>query len=220
MARGLGSIVILAIDTSTSVTTVAVGDGDEVLSAAEHDDARGHAEVIGGLVRDALLSAGVERTERVVCGVGPGPYTGLRVGISFARGLALAWGVPVQGVCSLDALGFEVHALNKAGATYAVAQDARRREVFWARYDAAGDRLAGPFVQRPADIAAEDRALPWFGPAADLVRPDAPTAQWPSAAWLARLVHHRGDAVLVPALPIYLRDPDATLPASAGQGAS
>lgn len=206
--------MILAIDTSTSVTSVAVVDGDDVLAAAAHDDARGHAEVIGGLVRGVLSDAGVERTPLVVCGVGPGPYTGLRVGISFARGLALAWDVPVHGVCSLDAIAFEVHVRNRAGAVHAVAQDARRREIFWARYDAAGDRLSGPFVQRPGDVPAADRALPWFGPAADLVRPDAPTVDVPTAEWLARLVHHRGDCVVVPALPVYLREPDATLPAT------
>lgn len=204
--------MILAIDTSTPVTTVAVVDGDEVLAAAAHEDARGHAEVIGGLVRGVLSAAGVERTSRVVCGVGPGPYTGLRVGIAFARGLALAWDVPVDGVCSLDAVGFEVHTRNRAGSFYAVAHDARRREIFWARYDAAGDRVAGPFVQRPADVPAADRELPWFGPAADLVRPDAPTVDVPQAEWLARLVHHRGASVVVPALPVYLRQPDATLP--------
>lgn len=206
--------MIVAIDTSTSVTSVAVVEGDAVLAAAEHDDARGHAEVIGGLVRGVLVDAGVERTPRVVCGVGPGPYTGLRVGISFARGLALAWDVPVNGVCSLDAIAFEVHTRNRAGADFAVAQDARRREIFWARYDVAGDRLAGPFVQRPGDVPAADRVLPWFGPAADLVRPDAPTVDAPKAEWLARLVHHRGDSVVVPALPVYLREPDATLPAT------
>jgi tRNA threonylcarbamoyl adenosine modification protein YeaZ len=206
--------VILAIDTSTSVTSVAVADGDDVLAAAAHDDARGHAEVIGGLVRGVLSDAGVERTPRVVCGVGPGPYTGLRVGISFARGLALAWGVPVDGVCSLDAIAFAVHTLNRVGAECAVAQDARRLEIFWARYDAAGDRMAGPIVQRPGDVPAADRALPWFGPAADLVRPDAATVDAPKAEWLSRLVHHRGASVIVPALPVYLREPDATLPAT------
>ncbi|MDP4804299.1 MAG: tRNA (adenosine(37)-N6)-threonylcarbamoyltransferase complex dimerization subunit type 1 TsaB [Candidatus Nanopelagicales bacterium] len=155
--------MILAIDTSTPITSVAVADGDEVLAAASHDDARGHAEVIGGLVERVLAQAGVVRTEMVACGVGPGPYTGLRVGISFARALALAWGVPVHGVCSLDAVAFAIHSENKAGGHFAVALDARRREVFWAKYDAAGDRELGPLVQRPADIDPAVRALLWCG---------------------------------------------------------
>jgi tRNA threonylcarbamoyladenosine biosynthesis protein TsaB len=206
--------VILAIDTSTPITSVAVVDGDDVLARASHDDARGHAEVIGGLVERVLAEAGVARTDMVLCGVGPGPYTGLRVGISFARALALSWGVPVHGVCSLDAVAFAIHAKNKAGDHFAVALDARRREVFWAKYDAAGDRELGPLVQRPSDIDPAVRALLWCGPAADLVRPDAASVQFPDAEWMARLVHHRGSAVLVPALPIYLRQPDATLPAT------
>lgn len=204
--------MIVAIDTSTPITSVAVVDGDLVLASAVHNDAQGHAEVIGGLTREVLATAGIDRADRVVCGVGPGPYTGLRVGVAFARALGIAWQVPVDGVCSLDAVAFGVHQRNAAGGTFAVAMDARRREVFWARYDASGDRVFGPVVERPADVPRADAQLPWFGPAADLVRVDASTFDTPQAQFLAQLVHHRGLQVCVPAFPVYLRAPDAALP--------
>lgn len=185
--------MILAIDTSSAASSAALVDTGGVLAAAQQVDARRHAEVLAGLVEQVLAG---RTPASIAVGVGPGPYTGLRVGITTARVLAVAWQVPVVGVCSLDVLardavrGGLVH-------EFVAASDARRREVYWARYDAGGERIAGPFVQRPADIDAAVRELPWVGEGAHLhadeVRcwpespryPDAGLLGELAAAWLA-----------------------------------
>ena len=158
-------MIALGIDTATAASSVAVVDGGDVLAMGVHVDARAHAEVLAPLLDDALREAGV-RPELIAVGVGPGPYTGLRVGIATARTLGLAWDVPVVGVCSLDAIA---SAAVHAGIVerFVVATDARRKEVYWASYDSTGSRLDGPFVGRVADVPAEVRALPWVGEGVD-----------------------------------------------------
>lgn len=195
-------MITLGIDTATSASAVAIVDGDgDVLADGLHVDARAHAEVLAPLLDDALREVGVHPT-LIAVGVGPGPYTGLRVGIATARTLGLAWDVPVVGVCSLDAIAIAAVHAGVAG-EFVVATDARRKEVYWARYDG-GSRLHGPFVGRVADIPADVRALPWVGEGvsavpgnADLVNavasnaphiPDAAdTPRTPDAADIARL---------------------------------
>lgn len=154
-------MITLGIDTSTAATSVALLDGDEVIASEHHVDARAHAEVLAPLVA-GVLRASDRRPDLVAVGVGPGPYTGLRVGVATARTLGLTWGIPVVGVCSLDALAAAAIRQGVDGA-FVVATDARRKEVYWASYDTTGSRVDGPFVGRVADIPAGVRALPWVG---------------------------------------------------------
>jgi tRNA threonylcarbamoyl adenosine modification protein YeaZ len=133
----------LVIDTATSRTIVGlVRDGDVVWQAF-HDGAIDHGNAVAALVKQAL-AAGVN-PDRVVVGMGPGPFTGLRVGISFARAFATARSLPVIGVCSLDAIDVNQY-------EYIVAIDARRKEIYWAHYKD-GIRVEGPSVNFPADVA-------------------------------------------------------------------
>ena len=134
--------ISLAIDTSTSRTIVAIIEDGVVLFEEFHDGATDHGRALGELVSEALRSHRV--IDRVVVGMGPGPFTGLRVGISFARSFALARAIPVIGVCSLDAIDVD-------SSDYTVAIDARRNEIYWARYKD-GVRIEGPFVNKPAEV--------------------------------------------------------------------
>lgn len=154
--------MILAIDTSSALTSVALVDGTEVIAERTHLDARRHAEVLAPLLRDVLRSIDRQSITAVACGVGPGPYTGLRVGIASARAVAAAWDLPVLGICSLDAIAAAALSGAEAGDVF-VATDARRREVYWAHYAADGARIEGPLVCRPGDIAADLRAGTWAG---------------------------------------------------------
>jgi tRNA threonylcarbamoyl adenosine modification protein YeaZ len=141
-------VQVLALDTSSPAVSAALvrlgAAGAEVVAERVVIDARRHGELLAQGVREVL--AGV-RPDAVVVGTGPGPFTGLRVGLMTAAATADALGVPAYGVCSLDAL---------AEGDVVVVTDARRKEVYWARY-AAGERVEGPAVSRPGDLAA---ALP------------------------------------------------------------
>lgn len=134
--------ISLAIDTSTLRTSVAVLDGVRVLWSGHHDGATSHGQAISELAAQALERS--SHIDRVVVGMGPGPYTGLRVGIAFAHTFALARGCEIIGVCSLDAI------LSPQD-SYIVATDARRKEIYWARYKD-GVRVEGPSVSKPADV--------------------------------------------------------------------
>jgi tRNA threonylcarbamoyladenosine biosynthesis protein TsaB len=208
-------MLVLALDTATPSVTVAVSDGTRLLAERTSDDERRHGEVLAPAIESVLRDAGASPAdlELVAVGVGPGPFTGLRVGLVTARTLGAVLGVPVAGVCSLDVLALE------AGLTgpFRVATDARRREVYWASYDtgAALQRVAGPFVSKPADVPGNG---PVVGPGAALYPdafPDAHPPLRPSAATLCRWVAENrptGDPD-----PMYLRRPDATEPAAAGR---
>ena len=132
----------LAIDTSTSRTIVGIIDGDEVLFEKFHEGATDHGRALSQLVAEALKVA--RPPKQVVVGMGPGPFTGLRVGISFAHTFGLARNIPVVGVCSLDAIAIDKN-------EYTVAIDARRKEIYWARYKD-GVRIEGPSVNKPAEV--------------------------------------------------------------------
>ena len=192
--------MILAVDTS-GVTAVAVvrEDGTTVTEAA-NDDPRAHAEAIGPLLASALAAVDREALTAVAVGVGPGPFTGLRVGIAAARAVAGALGVPVLAVASHDAVALQ-HLEDGGGAPFLVVADARRREVYATRYDGRDPsqlpRRAGP---------------PTVGPASAL--PPLPTvAATVSAAALARIAARRAALGLPPdgPEPLYLRAPDVTL---------
>lgn len=206
--------MLLALDTATDVVTVAVCDATGVRGHRAGTGPRRHAEVLAPLVAGALADAGVRGPdlEAVWVGVGPGAYTGLRVGVATAQVLAAVWDVAVHGACSLDALA--VQAVHEHPARCAdgvlVVTDARRRQVFWARYSGAGVRLDGPTVDAPADVPY--RTMPSVGSGA-LAHPELfPVAlppATPDAAWLARGALAGTICALV-VQPLYLRRPDVT----------
>ena len=134
---------VLAIDTSTSRTSVAIIEDAKVLYSGFRDGATEHGPSLPALVQEALA---VSDVDEVVVGMGPGPFTGLRVGIAFAQSFALARQIPVRGVCSLDAIATQIQE-----ADFIVTVDARRKEVYWARYTN-GVRVAEPAVNFPADV--------------------------------------------------------------------
>ncbi|MFT4088976.1 MAG: tRNA (adenosine(37)-N6)-threonylcarbamoyltransferase complex dimerization subunit type 1 TsaB, partial [Gordonia sp. (in: high G+C Gram-positive bacteria)] len=148
---------VLAIDTATpSVVTGVVDLADDgsttQLSSRVVDDHRRHAEVLTTLMRDSLADAGLTGADlhAVVVGCGPGPFTGLRVGMATGAAYADALGVPAYGVCSLDAIAARVPGAGEV----LVVTDARRREVYWARY-ADGARVGGPDVCAPDALAEQ-----------------------------------------------------------------
>ncbi|MGV9879333.1 tRNA (adenosine(37)-N6)-threonylcarbamoyltransferase complex dimerization subunit type 1 TsaB [Streptomyces sp. NPDC003006] len=209
-------MLLLALDTATPAVTVALHDGSAVVAQASQVDARRHGELLLPAVDRVLADAGLrlDAVTGIVVGVGPGPYTGLRVGLMTADTFGLALGVPVHGVCTLDGLAY---ASGIEDGPFVVATDARRKEVYWARYDNVRTRVSEPAVDRPADIAAEAEGLPVVGAGALLYPdtfPDARAPEHVSAAALASLAAEKlaaGEALLEPR-PLYLRRPDAQVP--------
>ena len=200
--------VILAIDTATPAVTAGVLrlEGVEVLAERVTVDARGHAEQLTPNVLAALADAGltVNDLDAVVVGCGPGPFTGLRVGMATAAAYGHALGVPVYGVCSLDAIGIE------SGATTSeilVVTDARRQEVYWARYRD-GVRVDGPAVNAPADVPADAHAVAGSPEHAALFDLPRVSPVYPTASGLVRAVAD-WTAEPAPLVPLYLRRPDA-----------
>jgi tRNA threonylcarbamoyl adenosine modification protein YeaZ len=208
-------VLLLAFDTATSAVTVALHDGTAVIAQESAVDARRHGELLAVFIDKVLRNAGAGRCDLtgVAVGTGPGPYTGLRAGLVTARVLASALQIPADGICSLDVIAADALAA-AAGSEFLVATDARRREVYWARYTAAGQRADGPLVSRPADLPP---GLPVAGEGAvlypELARP-AIGPRYPAAASLASLAAARATAGEAPGAPepLYLRRPDAREP--------
>lgn len=221
---------VLAIDTATSAVvagvveltaTAAVPRGTRVA-----DDARKHGELLMPGVLEACAAAGIalRDVDAIVVGRGPGPFTGLRVGMVTAAALGDALEVPVLGQCSLDAIAADVppsaepFVVVPAAEPFVVVTDARRREVYWAFYDA-GRRLSGPHVDRPAVAAERARELGATAGAgspehvAALGLPVLPPAV-PSPAGLVSLAAAalRAGGDRGPVVPLYLRRPDAVAP--------
>lgn len=159
--------ISLVIDTATSRTIVGVVDNGIVVFEEFHEGATDHGTAISNLVARALKST--KLIDQIVVGMGPGPFTGLRVGITFAQSFALARSIPWIGVCSLDAIRIDsttkksqiVSSQDSNQQTksetinfydYTVAIDARRKQMYWARYKN-GVRVLGPSVDKPEDIA-------------------------------------------------------------------
>lgn len=195
--------------------TVALHDGTSVIAEESQVDARRHGELLLPAVDRVLAGAGMrlDAVTDVVVGVGPGPYTGLRVGLATAVTFGSVLGVPVHGLCTLDGLAY---AAGLEG-PFAVATDARRKEVYWARYADARTRTGEPAVDRPADIAEQLAGLPVVGAGALLYPdsfPDARAPEHQSAAALAALAAERlaAGGEFLPPLPLYLRRPDAQVP--------
>jgi tRNA threonylcarbamoyl adenosine modification protein YeaZ len=204
-------VLVLALDTATPTLVAGVArwspDGTEVLAEQAVPSGTKHAELLTPAIRAALVEAGVTlaEIEIVVTGLGPGPFTGLRVGIVTAAALADARGLPVVGVCSLDAVG--------SGAR-TVVTDARRKEVYWAAYDAAGARAEGPGVVRPEELG---RSGPFAGDPAFAERLGAPVdrAEVTTAGLLRAAAPQLADpGSAAPLVPLYLRRPDAVPPTS------
>lgn len=196
---------ILALDTSVGVS-VAVLNDDQVL-AQFTDTAHGiQGEQTAAQIKILLEQCGlsVQDITHVVVGVGPGPFTGLRVGIATAQAFALARGIPVVGICSLDAVAYEF------GNACVVVTDARRKELYWAKYDK--QRILGPNVNTPLELAKEQTNSVFVGPAANLY-PEFIQGQKVSltAAALGKLFV-TGAAKQLPVTPLYLRKPDAQEP--------
>jgi tRNA threonylcarbamoyladenosine biosynthesis protein TsaB len=238
-------VLLLGLDTATPAVTAALHDGTRVLAEATTvarlsarqpapasapggdvaaPPAKGsHSELLTPAIIQVLAEAGVDRCDltAIAVGVGPGPYTGLRVGVVTARVLGAVLGIPVHGVCSLDIIAADVEAPR-----FLVATDARRREVYYARYDETG-RYSGPQVDRPGDIEHRD-SLSAVGEGARMYEELFPAflgsgPLYPSAATLCRIVAGElasggsrvgtaGQELFLPPVPLYLRRPDAREP--------
>ncbi len=202
--------MLLAFDTSSPTVTVALHDGDAVLTEHTSEPAMKHGEQLAPLIEAALAAVGVVRQDltAIAVGVGPGPFTGLRVGLVTARTLAWVLEVPVYGACSLDVLAVEAVETGVVDGEFVVATDARRKEVYLATYDVDGRRLTGPVVDKPAELGT---ALPVVGEGAHLYPEAFPRAvgpRRPSAGWLATTIAEERAELLDPE-PLYLRRPDA-----------
>ncbi|WP_314213911.1 tRNA (adenosine(37)-N6)-threonylcarbamoyltransferase complex dimerization subunit type 1 TsaB [Pseudarthrobacter equi] len=216
-------MLILAIDTSAVASAALVSDDalEGVVANFSTEDTRSHAEVLAPGIAGMLADAGVtgEDIDALVVGVGPGPFTGLRSGIATARTLAFVWGKPLHGLMSLDAIALEVAESTAAAPEFLVVTDARRKEVYWARYSLAEGQLPvledGPHVGFATDLPD----LPAYGAGAglyaDALRADPDFAgEQPDALYLgqfalARLASGGG---LLDSTPLYLRESDAQVP--------
>jgi tRNA threonylcarbamoyladenosine biosynthesis protein TsaB len=205
--------VLLAFDTASPTVTVALHDGTDVVAELESEASMKHGEQLMPLIEEVVRRGGITPRDltAIAAGVGPGPFTGLRVGLVTARTLAHALEIPVYGACSLDVLAVEAVVTGTVSDEFAVATDARRKEVYLATYDAGGTRVEGPVVIRPSDAST---AVPVVGEGAALYGdsfPDARLPLRPGAAWLARAV--AGEHVdLYDPEPLYLRRPDVEIP--------
>ncbi|WP_029107019.1 tRNA (adenosine(37)-N6)-threonylcarbamoyltransferase complex dimerization subunit type 1 TsaB [Mycobacterium sp. URHD0025] len=202
---------VLTIDTATPAVSAGVvrraEDGTvETLAERVTVDARAHAEQLTPNVLGAVSDAGISVADldAVVVGCGPGPFTGLRVGMASAAAFGHALGVPVHGVCSLDAIGIHTDG------DVLVVTDARRREVYWAHYRD-GVRVDGPSVNAPADVASvlQTSVAAVAGSPEHAALFDLPPIEvaYPTPAGLVRVVTDWGDPQ--PLVPLYLRRPDA-----------
>ncbi|RKR90143.1 tRNA threonylcarbamoyl adenosine modification protein YeaZ [Micromonospora pisi] len=226
-------MLVLVVDSSTPAVTAALAEvtADRVVLRAERRtvDARAHGELLAPQIEAVLAEAGARPTDlaAIVAGLGPGPFTGLRVGLVTAATMGQVLAIPTYGVGSLDALGREA-VLGAAaapgqeagtGRRVLVASDARRREIYWALFDAAGERVAGPAVDAPSAVAgrmAELGATVAVGEGAQryadtLALPLLPEPTYPSPYALAELAAERirAGAPGEPLVPLYLRRPDA-----------
>lgn len=177
---------LLAIDTSTSRTSVALIADNQVLWSEFEDGVNAHAEAVPRLVQRALLIN--NEISRVIVGMGPGPYTGLRAGIAFAQAFAWARNIELTGVCSLDAIAC-------TASEYIAATDARRKEIYWAQYKE-GKRVNGPHVNLPTEVSGTHfvgEGAHKYGLCADATYPEV----------------SRFHLLLQVDQPMYLRRPDA-----------
>jgi tRNA threonylcarbamoyl adenosine modification protein YeaZ len=207
-------VLVLALDTSSAAVSAAVVNVSEagLQGVAEHQtiNARGHGEYLAPMIEAALGEAGATPRDlgALVVGTGPGPFTGLRVGLVTAAVMAETLGIPAYGVCSLDGIA-------PPGQAVLVATDARRKEVYWATYR--DGRLDGPAVNRPTEVPLDGIEL-IAGAGARLYQDvfDLPLfdRDYPALVQLVAVAHARiiSGAPSDPLTPLYLRRPDAVVP--------
>ncbi|HEX6357728.1 tRNA (adenosine(37)-N6)-threonylcarbamoyltransferase complex dimerization subunit type 1 TsaB [Actinophytocola sp.] len=206
-------MLVLAVDTATPAVTAGVVDMADMVVVAERVtvDAKAHGELLTPHILAALADAGrtLADVDAIVCGVGPGPFTGLRAGMATAAALGQALARPVYPVCTLDAF-----AAVEEGSLL-VATDARRKEVYWAAYDAAGTRIAGPSVDKPDQLPelSVERVAGNGATLYDLGLPHT-GREFPTPLGLARVARAAvlDGAKPGPFTPLYLRRPDAEVP--------
>jgi tRNA threonylcarbamoyl adenosine modification protein YeaZ len=223
-------VLVVGFDTATPAVSAALHDGERIVGEAFAVDARRHGELLAPMIAKVMADAGASRADltAVAVGVGPGPYTGLRVGVVTARVLGAVLGIPVYGVCTLDVIAAATAA---GGREFLVATDARRKEVYWARYDSAGRRREGPLVGIASSIpGAAGLAVAGHGGQlypeafAGVIGPAYPDARTLCAVVAARLSEPAdpdarlaagpgaAQPPLLAAAPLYLRRPDAREP--------
>ncbi len=202
--------MLLAFDTATTRVTVALHDGERVVASLDSDEGLRHGELLAPAIQQVLRDADAipQDVSAIAVGVGPGPFTGLRVGLVTARTMALALGIPVHGVCTLDILAAE--AVDAGLDDFLVATDARRKEVYLASY-VGGQRDGDPrWCARPtwpptgSWSAAGRRSTPRRSPT-------PPRPEHPSAVVLCDVVVRERHELLDPE-PLYLRRPDVMEP--------
>lgn len=217
-------MLVIALDTSTPAVTaglVRVLDHEvEVLAQRTTVNPRAHGELLTPHLMDAVAEAGVALTDAdaIVCGAGPGPFTGLRVGMVTAASLSHALAIPVYPVCGLDAIAYAAPTDDEL----LVLTDARRKEVYWARYEArTSRRTRGPEVCRPEQLTAliaESRISAAAGEKArsnqDTLGISAVEPETPSVRGLVAVAENelRNATSPQPLVPYYLRHPDAETP--------
>jgi tRNA threonylcarbamoyl adenosine modification protein YeaZ len=213
----------LIIDTSSVVSVAALEtgqDGPTLLAGFNGTDTHRHAEDLAPAVEQVLAEAGWTRPQIVVTGEGPGPFTGLRVGMAMAEALAFAWGVEVSGCCSVDGLAHGLVGTPGTEQGFVAALDARRKELYWARYDALGRRVDGPHVGAVSELPP---GVPVAGAgvaarADDLEESGTPSVpgtehRFVDAGDLGRFWAAAGEPVTAPRAR-YLRESDAVVPKS------
>ena len=209
-------MIVLGLDTCLSSCSVAVLDGERVLASAREVMARGHQERLAPMARDVMAQAGLAfpSLDRIAVTVGPGSFTGLRVGIAFAKGLALALDRPAVGIGTLEALAAEADGLAFP------AIDARRGQLYLQAFEdgralMAPDALTAEVAAARVAELSQGRPFTLVGSGAALLADFAPdaaviAAEGADARHVARLGAGRSPA---PLKPLYLRAPDAKLPA-------
>lgn len=226
-------MLILGIDTSTSAITVGLCDGGDLDAGLHRLDARGHTEHLAPLISQLLEREGVTPRDLtgIVIGTGPGPFTGLRVGMVTGLTMGHALGIPVHGICSLDVLAHQA-LRDECGSggprrdfrthdEVLVATDARRKEVYWARYRVGAGpdgretvlRVSDPAVDRPLELPEDVRSLPTAG-RGPVLYPNLfpnPLAPLDVDGGLLAVLGAQGVAAgrEMPVEPLYLRRPDA-----------
>ena len=219
---------ILAFDTATSACSAALWEDGRVGARRFETMTRGHAEALLPMIADVMNEAGIDfpRLDLIAVTVGPGAFTGLRIGLAAARGLALAAAVPCLGVTTLEAVVHGVSEGERAGATLLVALSTKRRDVYAQAFDARLTPLAPPRALLPGDLmamvpagqvvvagdAAREAAAMLTARGVDAAPSAAPAL--PDAAVVAAIAARRwtpGDVAPAPA-PLYLRPPDAKIP--------
>jgi tRNA threonylcarbamoyladenosine biosynthesis protein TsaB len=217
-------MIVLALDTCLSACSVAVVDGDQVLARASEPMTRGHQERLAPMARDVMTSAGIgfDRLERIAATVGPGSFTGLRVGLAFAKGLALALDIPCVGIGTLEALAETARDPDRPGDFVVACQDAGRGQAYLQAF-IDGCAAMAPDAVAQGEAAARIAEL-WPGGPSVIAGSGAPLLAdiihgakllpdlVPDPVAIARLAAQvRSPA---PPRPLYLRAPDARLPAA------